>query len=388
MGQPDSSKRNQLGRAWRRLRQRIAAARFLGRMKAGGWQGAALLVLALHAPARADKPCSGGDSDVARPIAATLQSNISAIDPNGRFDAKIQSNDDLTTNLYLRHSVGGKELFRVVRRLQADLSSVVLRRLPASEGVGFSLQAEDGGSGLRNFCTYGFRFENGAVFYRTLAVLTRTREGGVFPGDATPWQPVSQPGVNLGSVISSHDTPAKQGAQVLAQNAAGEFPPMPFIDQGYQVDVLTGEWQLRRLHTLFADIGDKPRAMGTLNSGETVVADQIAIRTLHYELYEVSKPTTEKFWNLVPKQGDLKTIATKVALKKGDRIFVLSYFGEGECRVWFKGKTYVAECPPTPDVEDGKAAKLESEVWARVVTPKGVRGYLRNPDALGMSKHD
>ena len=48
-------------------------------------------------------------------------------------------------------------------------------RLPASEGQGFSLSFAEGGSGRSVNCTYGFRFRDGVVFYRTLAGYVETR---------------------------------------------------------------------------------------------------------------------------------------------------------------------------------------------------------------------
>lgn len=586
MSQPDSSKRSkrtiyrkqpQHGALWRLVTQLITAARFLCARKRWGWVFAALLMLVIHAPARANGPCSGGADSEARPIAATLQPNASAFNPDGRFEVKIQSNVDLTTDIYVRHSVGSRELFRAVTRLQSELHAAVLGHLPASEGLGFSLEVEEGGSGYRQVCTYGFRFQHGVVSYRTLAARAETRGGGVFAGAVTDWKSVltqaqltpspptaaanpatvtdttpieanGRPG--YGDVIGEfrgvvarsngdctatllldkcgNDNTWKQYAyyqcvdyakrfyqkhyrtvsetqsewkdafsfwsrtthpnllkylngktnilpkpgdmlffdtghpeghvaivisvsagkiNIIQQNIKretayaevnyktepnglirladgmlfpdgslstrtmkplgwlslrendrsnqspsaslpGEFPPMPFIDYGYQVDLVTGDWHLRRVHTLFADIGDQPRAIGTLNTGETVMADQIAIRTFNYEIYEVSEPMVGKFWNHVTQQGVLEIVDTPVALKKGDRIVVLSYFGEGECRVWFKGKTYVAECPPITGAVDNQLTKRKSEIWARVVTNKGLRGYLRDPDALGMSKHD
>jgi len=107
----------------------------------------------MHVPARADKPCSGGDSEVARPIAAVLQPKASAVDPKGRFEVKVQGNRDLTTNVYLRHMVGSNAVFVVVAKLPAYLAAAAVRGLPASEGFGISLLVEDGGAGLRNFCT-------------------------------------------------------------------------------------------------------------------------------------------------------------------------------------------------------------------------------------------
>ena len=199
MSQLDSSKRSkrticreqsQHGPLGQLVTQLIIPARYLSAKKPWSWVFAALLILAIHAPARADKPCSGGDDSDARPIAATLQPNASAFNPNGRFEVTMQSSGVQTTDIYVRHSVGSKEIFRAITRLQSAPSAVVVGRLPASEGLGFSLEVAEGGSGLMQICTYGFRFQHGVVSYRTLAARAETRGGGRSTGEVTDWKSV------------------------------------------------------------------------------------------------------------------------------------------------------------------------------------------------------
>ena len=134
MSQPDSSKRSkcticreqsQHGALWRLVTQLSIAARSLSAKKPCCWVFAALLMLTIHAPARADKPCSGGDDYFARSIAATLQPNASAFDPNDRFEVTMQSSGQFTTAIYVRHVVGNKVLFRIITRLQSTPSVVV-----------------------------------------------------------------------------------------------------------------------------------------------------------------------------------------------------------------------------------------------------------------------
>lgn len=157
----------------------------------------ALLPLVVAAPARANGACSGGDDDVARPIAATLQPNASVFDPAGRFKVTLHKSTDLTSEIDLRHMMGGRVLFRTVTKLQAELHTVIVERLPRREGLGFALRVTLGGSGVDVVCSYGFRFQNGVVFYRTLAAkLTSSgideegrRHRETFVGDVTEWKP-------------------------------------------------------------------------------------------------------------------------------------------------------------------------------------------------------
>lgn len=236
MSQPEWLKRSKpalyLEKSWQGgvVAQLTIAARFLPATKIWNWVAATLLMLAIYAPAQADNPCSGGDDRVARPIAATLQPNVSAFNPDGRFEVKMQSNADLIADIYVRHAVGSKELFRAITRLKEDLQTVVVGRLPASEGLGFLLQVEDGGSGYRQVCTYGFRFQNGVVSYRTLAARAKTREGGIFAGDVTDWKSVlnqTQPASGSGKVnptasSASASNPAAETLQSAANSSGGK----------------------------------------------------------------------------------------------------------------------------------------------------------------------
>ena len=168
------------------------AARFLFTKKTWGLVFAALLMFAIHAPARADRPCSGGDDNFARPIAAILQPNASLFNSNARFEVALNPYNDLATDITIRHSLGDRQLFRAITRLKtSNPNSTVVGQLPVSEGLGFSIQVAEGGSGYTEICTYGFRFQQGIVSYRTLAARAETREGGVHAGDATAWKAVT-----------------------------------------------------------------------------------------------------------------------------------------------------------------------------------------------------
>lgn len=189
-------------------------------------------------------------------------------------------------------------------------------------------------------------------------------------------------------VITVHSIPyqdadtAKWIREVLS--GAAVLPPVPFIDYGPQVDLVTGKWKLRHPHTLLSFIGDSPRVVTQLQEGEAVIADWIAIRTLRYLIHVVSEPSVAKFWNNVTEHGLMATVDNDVSLHRGDRVVILSYYGEGECRVWFKGKVYVADCPE----EENLGEEISTEIWAHVTTASGVKGFLRDPDAVGMSKYD
>ncbi len=84
----------------------------------------------------------------------------------------------------------------------------------------------------------------------------------------------------------------------------------------------------------------------------------------------------------------------KVSFRRGDRVCELDYYGEGECSVWLKGVTGVAECGVTGltcGAELRRYAgpdKPVSEVWAYVETANRQRGWIGNPKAKGISRND
>jgi murein DD-endopeptidase MepM/ murein hydrolase activator NlpD len=198
--------------------QMTNTARFLFTRKTWCLVFAALLMVTIHAPARADSPCSGGDDNFARPIAAILQPNASVFNPNGRFEVATKSYSDLTTDITIRHSLGDRQLFRAIARLKTSYpDSTVVGQLPVSDGPGFSIQVVEGGSGYTQICTYGFRFQQGIVSYRTLAARAETREGGVYAGNATAWKSVSAP-----SALVRETATKAAGSPDLVQNQVQE----------------------------------------------------------------------------------------------------------------------------------------------------------------------
>ena len=74
-----------------------------------------------------------------------------------------------TSEIDVRHVLGTKLLFHTTIKLDDYLDTVRVQRLPAKEGIGFAVQVSYGGSGYGEVCTFGFRFQNGVVFYRTIA---------------------------------------------------------------------------------------------------------------------------------------------------------------------------------------------------------------------------
>ena len=216
-------------------KQLTIAARFLSKEYSWSLALATLLIFAIHAPAQADEPCDGEEDAVAQPIARALQSNASAFNPDGRFEVTLQTSTGTTfpTDVYLRHVRGGSELFRTVNRVQSEIRTAKVGLLPAGEGSGFSLQISEGGSGYNQMCTYGFRFQNGAVFYRTLAANAASRNyetgiwsGYIFPGEVTNWKSVLVQAQQPPPQTARNNSPMAPSAGATTPNEAATNAPV------------------------------------------------------------------------------------------------------------------------------------------------------------------
>ena len=139
--------------------------------------------------------------------------------------------------------------------------------------------------------------------------------------------------------------------------------------------------------------------MKTLPKGLNVDGLSLAVHTLSYAIAELKKPLTRQFsgdnFNQATQQRELFTIP----LQRGDKIAYISYFGEGECRVWVKGRTYISGCFDGGVDDDDELVRnahysgdTNTTHWASVRTPDGSKGWLWIKDAdfksiQGISKH-
>jgi hypothetical protein len=179
---------------------------------------------------------------------------------------------------------------------------------------------------------------------------------------------------------------SKPSAPCLSRTKSDLLPALPFVERDNQIDVFKGRWRLRKDHPVYRREGDMKSTKAHLKAGSVVNALSIATRTLSYSVCEVKARRQEDFW-------DFETAGKadySLTVEQGDRIAIVSYFGEGECRIWFKGRTYISMCPGNggPIDQDECAGDLKQEYWAEILMKDGTRQWLHSPDAEGMSKHD
>jgi len=172
-------------------------------------------------------------------------------------------------------------------------------------------------------------------------------------------------------------------------------PPLPYVDRnGYNL-VMTGKWQLTAPATVVSGAGPNAALIASLPKGTTVNAIAIEVLTLRPAICEVVKDGVFEVrrWDR-RNNTNINARVQKVSFRRGDSVYELDYYGEGECSIWFKGVTGVAECGingltggPEFCRYSGQD-KPTSEIWAYVQTTNGKRGWIRQPKAKGMSQHD
>lgn len=178
------------------------------------------------------------------------------------------------------------------------------------------------------------------------------------------------------------------------------LPPLPVIERDKEIDLYAGKWRLLKPFPLYAKEGGGA-VIKTLQKGQNLDGLSLAVHTLAYGVAELKRPLTRQFsgdhFNQVTQQRELSVIP----LQRGDKIAYISYFGEGECRVWVKGRTYISSCfgAGLDDVGDAElernahySGKIKTTHWAWVRTPDGSKGWLWIKDAdfesiQGISKH-
>lgn len=172
-------------------------------------------------------------------------------------------------------------------------------------------------------------------------------------------------------------------------------PAFPYVDHGGYHEVLTGKWRLTASAAVVTAVGSNATIVANLPAGSALRALKVEIVTLRPAVCEITQNgvLSVRQWTL--SNGVISGERLQnVPFRRGDRLYELNYYGEGECSIWFKGVVGIAECSINaisggPELcRYAGPEKPDSEVWAYVQTEKGQRGWIRNPKAKGMSRHD
>ena len=163
--------------------------------------------------------------------------------------------------------------------------------------------------------------------------------------------------------------------------ASAQAPPKIFVDRGvcpFECCVYR-RWTVRS-DTVLYDRPEGTKPVGKVRKDETVNAIGGQVRV-------IPTPMTVVF-----KHGDFHV---------GDRVYLLTYLGEGLMKVWFRGEIYVEEVPfiqsamprdddlwPTCTRPDawcwGRIEKREPYAWWILIkTGQGERGWTKQYDHFG-----
>jgi hypothetical protein len=166
-------------------------------------------------------------------------------------------------------------------------------------------------------------------------------------------------------------TPAPQPAP-QSPPLQTEAPPVPFEDAGacpFEGCVYR-DWIATDTVVVRAARDAASAAAFTVEKGESVTALTGVVVTVSPGIVEFRNPAT-----LSTRQGELQ-------METGERLYVLTYQGEGFTKAWFRGRLY-------EDVDGGRffeqrvVAPWKSVWWIQVRNSKGQTGWTNEPEKFG-----
>jgi hypothetical protein len=167
--------------------------------------------------------------------------------------------------------------------------------------------------------------------------------------------------ISLGERMNIKSTVMSVAAILLFLNitsfAQNNRPKVPFI----QPDICPfeccqyGKWRARSLLKVFKKEGDDSNVLFTIKPGEVFTAINGNVHVTKLGIMIIDRP----FGNI----------------KKGDKIYVLSYRGEGEYDLWYKGHIFLNNT----DVWEHGTLKQSPEFvwWVYIINKDGKKGWLK-----------
>lgn len=144
-------------------------------------------------------------------------------------------------------------------------------------------------------------------------------------------------------------------------------PRMPYVDKGAcPFECCTyRDWTVDKATSIHRDMSDASPIINRLKKGERVKGLTGTVITTRAGEIRVLKNT---------KLGNLN-------LKRGDRLYMLTYLGEGFSKIWYKGRIVEDEAW---DEKLFKQLRSPSAVWwVKVRNRKGQTGWSRYPENFG-----
>lgn len=165
--------------------------------------------------------------------------------------------------------------------------------------------------------------------------------------------------------------------------AEARLPPLPLIVPGAKVPsaYVTGGWELRKPTKLFSAAKPSSTVIGMLPKGTKVEAQEIEFSVVRYRISEAVGATSLEVGNAME--------SIKLTLHQGDLIAEFSNSGDEGNNIIFRGRAYsFFQGFASGDVSRQLNPFYDTVLWAKVKTKEGTVGWLQDPDAKGMSRHD
>lgn len=187
---------------------------------------------------------------------------------------------------------------------------------------------------------------------------------------------------NLGVLANCADESPTITYTLPTRDPAQAKPPQPHFEdisgQCFDGSCVLAEWKLDRPATLLDDHTDGARPAGTLSPGITVRVEKL--------ISEVQ-----------PVQA--RVVIDNGRFFAGDEFYILNSLGEGFHRVWHYGEIiekelsgvsmhqsqggdYARCSTPSRDCWAEVSGHSGEIWWAQVITPDGIRGWLRDPESV------
>jgi hypothetical protein len=144
-------------------------------------------------------------------------------------------------------------------------------------------------------------------------------------------------------------------------------PPTPYVDRGAcPFECCTyRSWTVDKPTAIRAGMSDGSPLIYQLKRGEKVTGVTGVVITTQPGILKVLKET----------QLD------KYSLKRGDRLYLLTYLGEGFHEIWFKGRIFQGD--PYDEATYKSVRETKSTWWVKIKNRRGRIGWSRQPENFG-----
>lgn len=144
-------------------------------------------------------------------------------------------------------------------------------------------------------------------------------------------------------------------------------PPMPYVDRGAcPFECCTyRQWTVEKPTAVRAAMNDSSPVIYNLKRGEKVLGMTGVVITRQPGILEALKNTK----------------LDKYSLKRGDRIYLLTYLGEGFNKIWFKGRIF--EGDPNDKTAFKTIRANDAVWWVKVKNRRGRIGWTRQHENFG-----